>query len=240
VRHQVLGFKVNCCYLKLAARWLVLNPRVIKTSLYADCWLFTTTVCTFYHAFRRLLLGKPTFSHTVDPTCCSECDRSHTQARSVLVQRFKQTAVRDGRKSIGLHGVVTVRSDGSTEPTAGPIRAPSCRDLSRMNLFCNTTSLCGTLIQRMSHPKSVHCRVHTSHYLTTSWSGWIQPTSSQPEVHSNINLPPIYNCYQSDLCNQKYASISSIRTCYTPLAFFSLLDIPNGCSYRASLFISSG
>ena len=63
-------------------------------------------------------------------------------------------------KSIGLHGVVTVRGDGFTEPAtgpykAGPLRVPSCRGLHRPPSW-TIISTCvlqqdifgGTLIQR--------------------------------------------------------------------------------------------
>lgn len=136
-------------------------------------------------------------------------------------------------KSIGLHGVVPVRSDGSTDPTAGPIRVPSCRDLHRINLFYNTTSLCATLIQRTS--QSNECSLSCSHKSTT----WPHPYPGESNPHPHtLRFILILSSLPSITMSPKWYLLSKLCNhlihpyCHTPLAFFSLLDIPK-CSYSS-------
>jgi hypothetical protein len=84
-------------------------------------------------------------------------------------------------KSISLHGIVTVRGDGFTEPaagtyTAGPVRVPSCRGLHHPPSW-NVTSTCvlqQDIFVRYTytagcHTPTVFIIVFTQvHYLTRS------------------------------------------------------------------------
>lgn len=142
-------------------------------------------------------------------------------------------------KSIGLQGVVTLRGDGFTERATGPytacpVRVPSCRGLQRppsWNLICSLTRhLCAVhLYSGRSQSKSVRNRVHTSPLLDSILIR-VNPTHILTpyslEAHFNIILPSIPVSHKWYVlfryCNQNSEIISSIRTCYTPLAFLLL------------------
>jgi hypothetical protein len=170
----------------------------------------------------------------------------------LLANGLRRQLFMTAEKSIKLHGVVTVRGDGFTEPvtgpyTAGPVRVPSYRSLPpsallqhHINLCSPTRHLCAVyLYSGMSHSNSVHNRVQWASPLLDPIVIRVNLTHTLTpyflEVHFNIILPSIpmspkwYVLFR--YCNQNSEIISSIPTSYTPLDFLLL------SSYTKKLFL---
>lgn len=193
-------------------------------------------------------------SHCVHRTCCCECvDHNHTQARSALIQQFKETAVHDGRKinkfTWNRHSpwrwVHRARcwylyGRSSTCPfMQGP--TPSAFLERHINLCSPTRHLCAVhLYSGMSHSNSVHNRVHTSPLLDPILIR-VNPTHIVTpyflEVNFNIILPSIISL-PSDMCSSGTAvkilisSHPSLRATRSSPSL-SLGDIPESCFYSS-------